>query len=101
DRAPPARRIASKARSYACFGPVMSVAGARPFCLYDLISRRALKRLHANPSGFIGAKQTLGYAVGGRSSAARAAHREQGSLLRLFRASDVSGAMRDRLVCTT
>ncbi|WP_235776637.1 hypothetical protein, partial [Pseudomonas putida] len=31
---------------------------ARPFCLYDAISRQAPKRSRANPTGMIGPKQT-------------------------------------------
>ena len=39
DRAPPARRIASCARSYVCFGPVTPVADARDRLVHTTLSR--------------------------------------------------------------
>ncbi|GLO56737.1 hypothetical protein PPUJ20066_27730 [Pseudomonas putida] len=58
NRAPPARRIASNARSYVCFGPVTPVA-ARATALFTRPGIEVdAKGPRANASGIIGQKQT-------------------------------------------
>ncbi|GAB1615362.1 hypothetical protein PSN_1096 [Pseudomonas sp. NGC7] len=79
DRAPPARRIASNARSYVCFGPIFPVALARGPLAPDTISSRTNKAVARLSHRLYWPETNVGASVArdaprGRRSILRASH---------------------------